>query len=162
MEVWADLQSYPGYSVSNIGRIRNDKRDKVLSIVRTESGHGFVGLTYNGSQVKRAVSKLVAEAFVPNSRPRQFTTPIHLDGDVRNCYADNLLWRPRWFAQKFTTQFRLDLPHTHAVRELETRQVFDDLWPPVMTYGLLYMEIISAIHNRTWVFPTQQFFEWVI
>ena len=163
MEVWAPLESYPGYSASNLGRIRNDKREHVLAIVRTQSEHTYVSLTRNGRQVTRAVSKLVAEAFVPNPRPNVFTTPIHLDGDLRNCYAENLLWRPRWFAIKFTRQFRLDLPHDRRpIQEIKTREIFESPWPPVMTWGLLYNDIVIATANHTWVFPTMQTFEWVI
>lgn len=163
MEVWVPLESYPGYSVSNLGRVRNDRRDKVLAVARTQTGLPFTSLMLDGVQVKRAVSKLVAEAFVPNPRPKFFTTPIHLDGNLRNCYAENLLWRPRWFAIKFARQFRLDLSHSpRPILETETREVFESPWLPVTIWGLLYNDIVIATANFTWVFPTMQTFEWVI
>jgi hypothetical protein len=160
MEEWIPLRDYPGYSASHLGRIRNDTRERVLAIVKTQSRHTYVGLMQNGEQVKRSVANLVASAFVSNPRPHQFTTPIHRDGDVANSEADNLLWRPRWFAIKFTQQFRKDLDAPSPVRDRETGEVFEDLWIPVMRYGLLYMDILLSIPNRTVLFPTLQAFEW--
>jgi hypothetical protein len=161
MEGWLPLQDYPGYSVSDRGRVKNDRRESILAIVRTVSGHTYVGLTVQGTQVKRSVSKLVAETFIPRSNPN-FTTPIHLDGDVSNCWVENMLWRPRWFAKKFTSQFKMELPPSRPVRDIKTGEEFETLWPPVTTRGLLYMDIYLAIANRTYVFPTMDTFEWVI
>lgn len=163
MEEWVPLREYPGYSISNYGRVRQDRFDRVLAKGRSQSGATYSRVMVNGVQVTRAVSSLVAAAFVPNPRPEQFTTPIHLDGDLTNCCAENLLWRPRWFAIKFTRQFRLELPNPPQwIRDKETREEYEDPWPPVMSFGLLYMDILLSIHNRTWVFPTMQSFEWVI
>jgi hypothetical protein len=162
VEHWAPLDSYPGYSVSDQGRVRNDRRDSVLAMARNQNGITYTCLMQDGVQVKRTISRLVAQTFVQNERPGQFTTPIHLDGDLTNCQAGNLLWRPRWFAIKFTRQFRLELPNTRPLREVKTREVFENPWPPVMTWGLLYMDIVLAIINRAPVFPTWQLFEEVL
>lgn len=160
MEGWLPLQDYPGYSASEFGQIRNDRRSSVLTIVKAETGHTYVGLMKNGVQVKRSVGKLIAETFVPKPMQSHFTTPIHLDGDLSNCYASNLLWRPKWFAMQFTQQFRKPQPYHDPVRDKSTGEVFTDCWPLVMTYGLLYFEILSSIVNSTYVFPTMQTFEW--
>ena len=157
------LREYPGYSISNLGQVRNDKRSTILSIVLLQSKHTYVCLMKNGVQVKRSISKLVSESFVPIPEHRvasTFTTPIHLDGDLTNCHADNLMWRPRWFAMKYTRQFQLKLPIAAPVRDIQSREVFKDLWPLVMTYGLLYLDIILSAANMTYVFPTMQTFEW--
>lgn len=162
MEKWAPLLGYPGYSASTLGRIRNDRRESILAVVTMSSGHKYVGLVKDGVQVKRALSKLIAGAFVQNPRPDKFTTPIHLNGDLTDCEARNLLWRPRWFAMNFTQQFKRDLPEYPPLREKRTRQEFANCWQPVMMFGLLYMDLVISIANQTYVFPTMQTFEWVI
>lgn len=161
MEKWVSLEDYPGYSASNMGLIRNDKRDRILAVVRTESRHTYVSLMQGGKQVTRGVAKLIADAFVENPRPKQFTTPIHLNGDLTNCKADNLLWRPRWFAMRFTQQFAQPQQSHAPIRNKATGEVFEDLWVPVKRYGLLYTEILTAVASYTYVFPTMQTFEWV-
>lgn len=161
MERWVPLLGYPGYSISDLGRVRNDKRDHVLTPVVLEKKRSYVCLTLDGAQVKRGLSKLVCETFVQKPARRNFTTPIHLDGDLSNCQANNLDWRPRWFAIKHAEQFRKDLPeYRRPVRLIETREVFDEPWLPVFQFGLLYMDLLLSIFNKTYVFPTMHSYEW--
>lgn len=161
MEHWVPLLDYPGYSVSNQGRIRNDKRDTVLTLVTREYGRTIVGLNKDGMQVKRSVSKLVAETFLRPPKNPNFNTAIHFDGNFSNCRADNMDWRPRWFAMRHAIQFRGGIRSYGApVVEVETEEVFNNAWGPVLKYGLLYNEVLDAIQYKTYVWPTMQFFEW--
>jgi hypothetical protein len=159
-EVWAPLLGYPGYSASNYGRIRNDKRLLVLTHTALRDHRPFVKLSLHGEQVTRNVSKLVCDAFIsPN---RDWDTPIHLDGNLWNCHVDNMEWRPRWFAIKHTQQFRRRQPvYKKPVRELDSGWIYENVWEPVLQFGLLYMGLIIAIHNETRVFPSMQKYEWV-
>lgn len=161
MEQWVPLLGYPGYSISSLGRVRNDKRDRVLTLIRLPSNYAYVGLVKDGIQVNRSVSKLVSESFLPKPTLTSFTTPIHFDGDLFNCRVDNLDWRPRWFAVKHTRQFKSDLPiYPDPIRELKTGEIFENSWKAVFRFGLLYMDIILSIYNKTYVFPTMQSYEW--
>lgn len=160
MENWKTIDEYPNYSVSDQGRVRNDRTDRILAISQIPSGHCYVGVVGpTGTQAKRMVSKFVASAFV--YRPQyNFNTPIHLDGDLGNCVASNLQWRPRWFAMKYTRQFR-ERQWNHApVRDKKTGEVYEDLWPLVIQKGLLHRDILLAAANSTYVFPTMEFYEW--
>jgi hypothetical protein len=49
-----------------------------------------------------------------------------------------------------------------GVREVKTREEFPDCWGPVFHYGLLYMDVVLAIVNNTYVFPTFNVFERII
>lgn len=160
MEAWLPLQSYPGYSASDLGQIRNDRRSRILSVVSSSSGHTYVGLMSEGIQVKRSVAKLIADAFLPIPNRPHFTTPIHLNGLLYDCRANNLLLRPRWFAMKFTQQFGKEHPSHPPVRDKSTKEIFQTCWPLVMGFGLLYVDILMSITNCTYVFPTMQTFEW--
>jgi hypothetical protein len=162
MEQWVPLLGYPGYSASSLGQVRNDKRDRILTVVQLPTSYAYVGLVKDGIQVKRSVSKLISETFLPIPVISTFTTPIHFDGDLANCRVENLAWRPRWFAIKHTRQFKVVLPdYPDPVRELETGEVFENSWKPVFRFGLLYMDLILSILNKTRVFPTMQSYEWV-
>jgi len=162
MEEWVPLDDYPGYSASTEGRIRNDKRKthNTLRISRSDDKRPYVGLWVNGAQVKRSLPLLICKTFKdqPNSN---FDTPIHLDGNVMNCRADNLEWRPRWFANKFSEQFHQDLGDAGPIRNVDTGEVYESVWQVVHERGLLYIDVVAAIVNRTYVFPIFQFFEWV-
>lgn len=162
MEDWVPLLGYPGYSASSLGRIRNDRRDRLLAIGQMKTSYAYVSLIKDGSQVNRSVAKLIGESFLPSPQNASFTTPIHFDGDLSNCRVDNLDWRPRWFAIKHTMQFRRDLPsYPDPVREIRSGETFDNCWNAVFEYGLLYMDLVLSIYNKTYVFPTMQSYEWM-
>src|SRR5690348_13611375 len=106
MEVWRQIYEFPAYSVSNMGRVRNDDTGRIMAMSRNQFGIVNVGLVVGRKQYKRSVALLVAEAFLPTWESEVFTSPIHLNGDREDCRAENLMWRPRWFAIKYHRQFR--------------------------------------------------------
>lgn len=162
MEQWIPLQDYPGYSVSNMGRVRLDRWDRILKLSHLPTGHIYVALWGDGKQRNRSVAKLVIHAFVPNEHdPEVFNTPIHLDGDRTNCTAANLAWRPYWFARKYGAQFRFEYTPTKGVRNTRTGEIFDNLWDLITRDGLLWAEVCIATHTGSYVWPTREYYEWV-
>ena len=158
-ERWKPIERFPGYSVSNLGRIRADKSGRSLSLNPNQFGVIQVGLMRDGEQWHRSVPLLVAKAFVPPSG-EAFDTPINLDGDRTNNRAENLLWRPRWFAIKYNQQFRM--PHPHRIKrpiiDLKTEEVCGNSLECAKMFGLLEDDLILSIMNRTYVWPTYQEF----
>ena len=79
------------YSVSNQGRVRNDKTGKILSPAISHNGYLFVCLYYGKSHYCRKskhIHKLVAEAFIGDC-PVGFHVN-HKDGYKENNCPDNL------------------------------------------------------------------------
>lgn len=109
LEQWKPIESFPGYEVSDEGRIRSEHSNRCLGIY--DNGHGVlqVVLRRDGSNHARAVHRLVAHAFL-DPAPDETVVPIFLDRDRTNCRADNLEWRPRWFATKLTRQLKRTVP----------------------------------------------------
>lgn len=161
MEIWRTIRSFPGYSVSDYGRVRNDETERVMALLKNQQGIVNVGMTMNHVQYKRSVALLVATAFLPK-QPQQrdaFDTPINLDGDRSNNHVINLMWRPRWFAVKYFRQFHsyqrgFDVP----IEEVNTGERFETSWEAAIKYGLLDREILLATLNRTYVWPSYQKF----
>lgn len=160
MECWREVHSFPNYSVSNLGRVRNEETGRLMTLLRNQHGIINVGLTKRKVQYKRSVTCLVANAFVSRPPNDYFDTPINLDGDRGNNNADNLTWRPRWFAVKYIHQFHPNAPRgfTIPVVEISTGERFDTSWEAAIKYGLLDHEIYLASLNRTYVWPTYQRF----
>ena len=107
-EVWRIYGGNPHYLVSNYGRVRSrGLRHLMLKQYTSAKGDPVVVLrrTENDKTTTRKVNQLVAETFVPRDmtprayRPRNKDEPLdsvwHIDGDVTNCRADNLLWDTR-------------------------------------------------------------------
>lgn len=161
MAEWVQIPEFLRYSVSEDGRIRNDDTGRILRLGQLPDGRIKVGMMLNGIQYQRSVSRLVLQAFVPNRDPHRSDTPIHLDGDLRNCAAYNLSWRPRWFAKAHTRQFRLGWPDTDPIRNIDTDEHFSGVWELVCKYGLLRSDVLECV-GRDWpVYPLMQRFDWV-
>jgi hypothetical protein len=111
-------------------------------------------------QCIRSLPRLVATAFLPPPS-EVFDTPINLDGDRTNCSVDNLMWRPRWYAIYYVSQFkdRYDNPIEAPVRALDTDEVFDNSLDAACRYGLLEREVVLSVLNKTPTWPTYQMFE---
>ena len=77
------------YSVSQLGEVRNDKTNKILS-QRIQQGYRHVGLTINGKAKSCRVHRLVAQAFIPNPENKPYVN--HIDGNRSNNNIENLEW----------------------------------------------------------------------
>ena len=100
METWRAIDGFPGYEVSDEGRVRNwnqggrpakvkkwRETPKPVSLVRQSSGHMKVWL---GHKTARWVHRLVAIAFIgPSPNGMQVA---HNDGDPSNNSVQNLRW----------------------------------------------------------------------
>jgi NUMOD4 motif len=158
-EKWKTIELFPDYEVSDYGRIRSKLTDRVLALNDNQFGVTQVGLMRDGIQHHRSVPLLVAKAFLP-SGPGAFDTPINLDGDRHNNHISNLQWRPRWFAIRYNRQFRYpyENPIPVPLVDLKTGVVSENSLECAKTYGLLERDLVLAILNRTYVWPTYQEF----
>lgn len=82
-EQWAEVA--PGYSVSNLGRVRG-KSGRILNPSPNSQGY----LTFSIGRMSVKVHVLVARHFVPGRF--EGSEVRHLDGDPLNCAASNLAW----------------------------------------------------------------------
>jgi len=90
MEHYKQIKDYENYSVSNYGRIRNDKTGRILKPRKDLCGYLYVGLYKNGVRKMLKVHRLVANAFIPN--PENKRTVNHIDGNKINNFVENLEW----------------------------------------------------------------------
>lgn len=86
-EEWRDIKGYEGlYLVSNLGRVYGIKRKNILHPGLTEKGYLSVGLSKDGKGTSKKVHRLVAKAFLGESK----LEVNHKDGDKTNNRVDNL------------------------------------------------------------------------
>lgn len=155
MEQWLSIREFPTYAVSNHGRIRNEDTDRIMAVYENQRGIIYVGMMRDGVQHKRSLDLLVAEAFLgPPPRPT-FESLIHLNGDITNSRADNLMWRPTWFRIQYHAQFnRRDLPRVLVpVYVVDTDEVFRNSRELAIRYGVLEKDVALACNNYENVWP---------
>lgn len=161
-EEWVQIPEFPDYLISNYGQVTKLDGQRMTK-TPVQYNVATVGLRLPGDPKthRRSVSRLVAEAFLPDPPREDFNTPIHLDGDRSNTRADNLMWRPLWFAVMYHKEAKnTRFPNWRApIKLVETGETFKDIHELKRTYGLLEM----AIHNNLidpgeYVFPTGHHF----
>lgn len=93
-EIWKIIEHHPEYSVSSLGRVKNNKTDYVLSPCKRKQFQEYlvVNLYLNHNGKNYSVHRLVAEAFIPNDDPEHKTQVNHKDENPANNCIDNLEW----------------------------------------------------------------------
>ena len=96
-EVWKTIRFFPGYEISNRGRVRSLKGERPLIMQLQLINRGDrkkhylrVTLRNKGGKKHRKIHRLVALAFVARSAGKD--TVNHEDGNTRNNRAENLTW----------------------------------------------------------------------
>lgn len=90
-EIWKDIEEYAGlYQVSNLGRVKRIKSDRVLTGCKNTGGYIQVHLSKNNVVSNKLIHRLVAEAFIPKSENKPQVN--HIDEDKTNNRVDNLEW----------------------------------------------------------------------
>jgi len=159
---WRPVEGFPGYSINPLGQVVRDSTGRLLQQRYNQYGTPYVGLMRDWQQCNRSLPKLVAQAFLPPTTDI-FDTPIQLDGDPTNCRADNLMWRPRWYAVLYKMQFKEPYadPIKVPVRAVNERERFPNSFAAACRYGLLEREVVLSVVKRTPAWPTYQYFELV-
>jgi hypothetical protein len=78
------------YSVSNFGRLRNNKTNKILKGSKNSDGYMIFDYTLDGIRHFKLIHRLVALAFIPNPDEKPFID--HIDNNKTNNNAYNLRW----------------------------------------------------------------------
>ncbi|WP_368900682.1 NUMOD4 domain-containing protein [Oceanobacillus oncorhynchi] len=95
LEIWKDINEFPGYQVSNLGRVRtmmrqSDNKPIVLSQKLSKHGYPRVRLSISNKRKPVTVHKLVATAFL--QKPSYAECINHLNGDKTDNRVENLEW----------------------------------------------------------------------
>ena len=103
MEEWKAIPGYEGlYEVSNMGNVRNVRRNTLLRLSKTNNRYIRVSLCKNGIKTGLTVHRLVAEAFIPN--PDNLPEVNHKDEDKTNNRVENLEWCDHKYNMNYGTR----------------------------------------------------------
>ena len=122
MEIWKDIDGYPDYMVSNMGRVKSLERnvvkgkgglykieEKILKSIKKRDGYLQINLSKDGKQKTHLIHRLVAQAFLLN--PNNLVEINHIDEDKTNNRADNLEWCSREYNCNYGTRNeRISIP----------------------------------------------------
>ena len=94
MEIFKDIKGYPGYQISNLGRVWNENTQHYLKASLKPNGYYQINLiAANGKRKKEYIHRLVALTFIDN--PNNYPEVDHIDRNRRNNDWRNLRWVSR-------------------------------------------------------------------
>lgn len=164
-EQWREIRDFPGYSVSNHGRIYTERygEGRFIQPSPNNFGHIRVGLVseWDGKRYTRSVAVLVAQAFV--EAPNLWSDHvIILDGVLSNVRSDNLAWRTESAAYQYARQLKQAQPvyfQNLAVTNLDRNIEYDCIVQAGMCEGLLFKDIWRSTYSGSRVPPYGHVFE---
>lgn len=146
-EVWAEIEEFPNYLVSNYGDIINIKFNRILKPRSNSKGYSHVVLFNEGYRKEFYVHQLVAAAFIANYRPKIHIQ--HMDGNKQNNKITNLRIRA------FTTEiengvvyYKTEHLRGRKVKILETGEVFINAYSCAKHIGGHASNIYSCLRGR--------------
>ena len=89
-ELWRPVCNYENYEVSNLGRIRNKKFDRIIKPFNHCNGYDLVDLANKGVGKTHTVHRIVANAWIPNTENKPQID--HWDNNKKNNAVSNLSW----------------------------------------------------------------------
>ncbi len=87
-EEYRNIEGFPNYQVSNLGNVRNIKKNTQKTPGNDKHGYLKVDLYKNSKRTTRKIHRLVADAFLPKDPQR--TDINHKDGNRHNNELTNL------------------------------------------------------------------------
>lgn len=118
-EEWRIIDEFPKYSVSNKGRIKNNKQGNILIGGYDRDGYRQVTLSVEEKQYNRRICRLVAKAFIPN--PNNYPVVNHKDECKDNDNVNNLEWCTVQYNNNYGKRFFV---RKIPVRCIETNMIY--------------------------------------
>ena len=100
MEIFKDIKGYPGYQISNKGRLWSTKTNRYLNPFVNNRGYLTINIkAANGKRKGELIHRLVALAFIDN--PNGYPEVNHIDEDKKNNDVSNLEWCTRQYNNNY-------------------------------------------------------------
>ena len=149
-EIWAPIEDFDLYEVSNYGQIRHiDRQPRKLYL----NPQGFPTVVLFMGEVKtryvRQVNKLVLTAFGQPPERRDQNAVWHKDGNLENCHINNLIWDRRDRVLQWNDMHRTGQPkyRTPPVMVNRTGEIYANAFECALAEGTIEASIIGHIER---------------
>ncbi len=131
-ELWRTIEEAPKYEVSNLGRVRHKRINRIVKSFVNNAGYLQVVIRGNNKNLYRLVHRLVAQAFIEN--PNNYSDINHKDFDKTNNTVDNL----EWVSHRLNMKYNSNISNEDKLVSLITREVVKVLKDNIRRYVTAY------------------------
>jgi hypothetical protein len=156
MEIWKKIEGFENYSVSNEGRVKNDKI--FLKLSYNKRGYSQVVLWNKNKNKIQTIHRLVAQAFIPN--PDNKPEVNHIDYNKTNNHVSNLEWATKKENEDHALQNGLKVKGEQnggskltEIEVIEVRKLFKEGWLKkdlAQKFGITRNSISNIIKRKFW------------
>jgi DNA-binding transcriptional regulator YiaG len=130
IEIWMDIQGFPGYKISNTGRIKTICGN-IHNGTTHPAGYLVANLYLNGKNHRKYMHRLVAECFIRIGMKHEVVD--HIDGNKLNNNQTNLRWLTRT-----ENIYNSDRVNTYKERIAVSNVIHDEIWKSIKEYDGIY------------------------
>ena len=153
IERWKPIENFPNYLISNAGKVKNQKTERILKSCNDSHGYPQVILSNNGYKQAHRIHRLVAKAFVGGQDDSLEVN--HRNGIKNESNMTNL----EWVTHRENTKhaYNTGLAHRSSragspptkVLVVETGQVFDSESECAKSLGINREGINACVNGRS-------------
>ena len=150
------------YEIDSDGYVVSYKRKEPRRLTGSVDAHGYVRVTLTdgkGKQYPYKIHRLVAEHFIDNPKPDEYTAIDHIDEDMMNNCHTNLRWcsiseNLKWWYENRRKEmaFKYQNMPRRMTREEAKNKARKERGKPIIMNGKLYGsigEVVEIIANET-------------
>lgn len=146
MEIWKTIEGFEDYEVSNFGRVKSLKKQKIIKSSITPDGYCYLNLVKNKKQFTFRVHRLVAIAFIFNTEKKP--TVNHINGIKTDNKTKNLEWATRKEQSEHCLTLGLYNPFKRKVICTETNIIFDSAISAAKYYNINKTTLTAKLNGN--------------
>ncbi len=162
-EIWLDVPGFPGYQVSNAGRVKSFRSgERILKQCNDSYGYPTVVLCGPTGKRTKTIHRLVALAFIPN--PDNKPEIDHINTNRMDNRVENLQWvtRKENTHNPLSIQAYKRMTHIHSAVDKRKKPIvqlnggnvvceFDCIRDAERSTGISHQNIASVLRGRSFV-----------
>lgn len=137
-EIWKVIENHPSYSVSNIGRVKNNKTNRIL---KQDKSNRYCSVKLDKQNC--LVHRLVAQYFIEN--PNNFNCVNHKD----ECKTNNSVENLEWCSHQYNTEYSCGKKVLQLDSEGNVIKEWNSISEASRAFGIHHTVIFGCCNNTT-------------
>lgn len=147
-ERWVEVEGFPRYLISNLGRVQNKITGRILKQGYTPRGYPIISLCSDGYCISKLIHTLVVSGFI--GKISDDMTVNHIDGYKINNVVENLeiITNSENLKHAYENGLKGSWQNFKRVRCIETNEIFESSQAVARIFNVPPSSISRALHHQ--------------